>query len=305
MQFSDFILFDIVVISIVFFSVLFAFLKGFIHSFFSFLSWLSAAILSYLLVPDLLGFLPPGYKDSGVIISLYYIAVFIVLWVLFAIIFFRMARVFKAVHKGVLDRTFGVMFGLIRGIFIVCLIFFTVTIVFAFVYPEKDQKTGPEWLVQAKLYNSLDLSTEFILSLFPQQANFYVRTLVQRLEGVSVHMDSLQPGKHDQFTQKEKILMKQVIASLPEHQVDRLHDQYGGDTDALSKEERMEIFAEIFQLYLQAEQQGSIFPQDRLTEDEKKSLQRLFSPITPTDKKETAYEKGNIRSFERLVDSIE
>lgn len=144
MDVSSFTAFDIAVVVIVVLSTLLAFGKGFATVALSFGAWVGAimaVIFGFTAVQpygrDLIS--PAELADIITLIAVFFITLFVLKQVANLI-----GSAIKSGSIGFLDRSLGALFGLLRGMVIVSLLFFA----FVKLFPGKEQ---PEWMQEAKL----------------------------------------------------------------------------------------------------------------------------------------------------------
>jgi membrane protein required for colicin V production len=120
---------DICIITLVFVSVLFGIIRGFIKSVLSLIGWICSIFISYkynAVFKDILS----SYINSEtlLIISSYGILLILSL-VTFAFLNFLLSTIISGLTGGFLDRVLGSLFGFLRGAFIVSLIYVCAEIV--------------------------------------------------------------------------------------------------------------------------------------------------------------------------------
>jgi len=133
-------LFDAIVISILVFSCIFAFFRGFVREILSLGAWIGAAIVTIYYFPAMAAYLKPHFKSAigaaGVGTLILYTAALIGFSIINAVI---MKFVKTGNDIGMLDNAMGFLYGVLRGVFIISLGYFLLTIAM----PEKEY---PEWL---------------------------------------------------------------------------------------------------------------------------------------------------------------
>ncbi|MEI9981969.1 MAG: CvpA family protein [Aliidongia sp.] len=138
---------DIVVVAVIALSALFAFFRGFTREVLSIGAWLGAAAVAYytgpMLQPILHNLLPKDWQwvvDSAYI---YYLPPFLVAVVFFSLIVGIISSQIRKTALGALDRTLGLLFGIARGVLLLCLVY----LVGSHMTKPDDQ---PDWLVKAR-----------------------------------------------------------------------------------------------------------------------------------------------------------
>jgi membrane protein required for colicin V production len=155
-------LLDIIVIAVVLLSGLFAFARGFVKEALSVVAWVGAAFaalhgLPYA-APLAERFLPKGpVADAAAGFALFLVALVILSFITSAIA----SRVKKSALSAV-DRTLGLVFGLVRGLVLVCLAY----IALSWALPAGGQPQ-PTWIAQAKTLPLLANGAERLRQLVP------------------------------------------------------------------------------------------------------------------------------------------
>jgi membrane protein required for colicin V production len=156
------ILFDALVLTAVFISIIVSVARGFLRDMLSIVVWIGAIALGYFgsanLTPFLSNYMPHiawfNWAVGGVITI---IGLFIG-----SIINGYFVKLFKMASPSILDRSFGFLFGFVRGIFLVSLAFITIQ---AFLPKE----TPPYWFKESKLKFLLQNGGSVIIYLMPAQ----------------------------------------------------------------------------------------------------------------------------------------
>jgi membrane protein required for colicin V production len=156
---------DIVVVAVIALSALFAFFRGFTREVLSIGAWLGAAAVAYytgpMLQPILHNLLPKDWQwvvDSAYI---YYLPPFLVAVVFFSLIVGIISSQIRKTALGALDRTLGLLFGIARGVLLLCLVY----LVGSHMTKPDDQ---PDWLVKARSRPLLAAGADQIQQLIPR-----------------------------------------------------------------------------------------------------------------------------------------
>ena len=157
-------LFDIAVIAIMVASGLLAMVRGFVSEVLSILSWVVAALAALLLYPLLTPlvqtFVSANWLAQGIsALSIFAIA-FITVWAFT----YRWLEQGHGGEIGFLDRSFGFVFGIIRGFFIVSVAY----LIFVWLVPDRGEH--PSWIARARLMPVVDAGAEILGSLAAQQS---------------------------------------------------------------------------------------------------------------------------------------
>lgn len=155
-------LLDIIVVSVILLSGLFAFARGFVKEALSVAAWIGAGFaalygLPYA-TPVAARFLPQGAVAQAAAA----LAVFLVALIVLSVLTSAVARRVKESSLSAIDRTLGLVFGLVRGLVLVCLAY----IALSWALPPKTQEL-PRWIAEAKTLPLLATGAERLRALVP------------------------------------------------------------------------------------------------------------------------------------------
>ena len=161
--------FDLIVFLIIVYSMAQCAAKGFMISLLSFSKWLLALIITIILVPKLNPWVQ-DYIDSEFIADIG-LGIFIYIVSLFVII-----NISKAISSavtwsglGVVDKSFGLIFGIFKG-YIICVCVFSLINWF---YPYKDWPIETE---ETYSFKTIYKGSEFLVDEFPNREDYYDNT---------------------------------------------------------------------------------------------------------------------------------
>jgi membrane protein required for colicin V production len=155
-------LLDIIVVTVILLSGLFAFARGFVKEALSVAAWIGAGFaalygLPYA-TPLAARFLPKGAVAEAVA----GLAVFLVTLIVLSIATSAVARRVKESSLSAIDRTLGLVFGLVRGLVIACLAY----IALSWALPP-NKAAQPRWIAEAKTLPLLATGAERLRELVP------------------------------------------------------------------------------------------------------------------------------------------
>ncbi len=175
---------DVLVLIILVFSALIAFLRGFIREVLTIAGVLGGMVAAYYFAPHLqphmrgwLGVdetVEPPQQLFGIVPyamvsdALSYGAIFITVVIVLSIISHMLAETIKSIGLGAIDRTLGVFFGLARGVILLVLLYMPVHL---FV----DDETKAQWFTGSQSYFYLDGAAERATAFLPEE-------MLQRLQ---------------------------------------------------------------------------------------------------------------------------
>ncbi|MEA2756346.1 MAG: rane protein required for colicin production [Aliidongia sp.] len=154
---------DIIVVAIVAISGLFAFVRGFTREALSIAAWLGAAAVAIygapFVQPYMHRFFAAGWLWLADIAT--YLVPFIVAVILFSIIVGLAAAQIRNIGLGALDRALGLLFGVARGVLLVCLAYL---VMIHLLQPENT----PNWVMEARSRPLLAAGAEQIQQMIPR-----------------------------------------------------------------------------------------------------------------------------------------
>ncbi len=142
---------DLIVISVVGLSALFAFVRGFVREALSIVAWIGAALVAYYgyasFLPLVGRFLPNLLAAQLTTAGL----LFVVSLLVFSVVVGVVSDKVRSSRLGSVDRTLGLIFGLARGVLVVCLGYLvTVDVIDPNDWPPKPEVL-PGWIASARL----------------------------------------------------------------------------------------------------------------------------------------------------------
>ncbi len=156
---------DIAVIAVILLSGLFAFARGFVKEVLSVGAWVGAGFAALYGLPYATPiaerFLPRGaVAEAGAGLAVFLISLIVLLILTSAI-----SRRVKDSALSAVDRTLGLIFGLVRGVVLVCLTY----IALSWVWPADKPQPQPAWIAGARTLPLLANGAERLRQLLPAQ----------------------------------------------------------------------------------------------------------------------------------------
>lgn len=158
---------DIVVLAVIALSTLLALGRGFVKEVLSIFGWIGAAIgtlLIFFYVPEVKEFARKQIAEPVLADIACAVAVFVVLLIVLGFFNHAIASRVHASSLGPLDKSLGLVFGLLRGVVLVALAHMAMTDWFM---PEKS--TRPDVINQARTEPYVAMAADFIKSKIPQE----------------------------------------------------------------------------------------------------------------------------------------
>lgn len=157
---------DIVVLAVIALSTLLALGRGFVKEVLSIFGWIGAAIgtlLIFFYVPQIRAFFAKQITEPVLADIACAVAIFVVLLIVLGFFNHAIASRVHASSLGPLDKSLGLVFGLVRGVVLVALAHMAMTDWFI---PNKDQR--PDVVNQARTEPYVAMAADFIKSKIPQ-----------------------------------------------------------------------------------------------------------------------------------------
>lgn len=163
--------FDIAVLIIVLLSSVFATLRGFIKELLVLVSWIGSAAITIYSFPYAADFMGDWFQDSKVVNIIAIILVFLGILTLISIVNAMILDNLREMRLGMIDRSTGLLFGLVRGVLIASVIHFAIIIL------HQDDE-GPDWLTGSETYQITKVGSDIIKELSEEyrESNFADKT---------------------------------------------------------------------------------------------------------------------------------
>jgi|SaaInl5LU_22_DNA_1037371.scaffolds.fasta_scaffold34135_2 membrane protein required for colicin V production len=151
---------DINIIIIIAVSTILALFRGLTREVLAITGWILAAYAALFLGPLIAPFLGNYIKVEWLASAICLILVFIIVLTVFSLFSRNISHSMQKSSIGALDRTLGLLFGVVRGMFIVSLAYLLLLLIL-----EKDQQ--PEWITNAKLFPAVQLGANTLYQIIP------------------------------------------------------------------------------------------------------------------------------------------
>jgi len=114
--------FDYAVLAIVGVSVLLSIMRGFVREVLALISWVAAFIVARLYALELVPMLPEAIPSEELKMLAAFLIVFLMTLLLCSLLAIALSHIFKKVGLGWIDRGLGAVFGVLRGVLVVCIL---------------------------------------------------------------------------------------------------------------------------------------------------------------------------------------
>ncbi len=156
---------DIFIIVTIVISLLIGLFRGFIREILSLFSWLGALWLGYAYATLGASYLEPYITQPPLRVVVAFAAIFVAALIVFSIISYLLYRLLSIAGVSGVDRSLGMLFGLIRGFVIVSLLILAATFM---------DFTSQPWWKDALLVQYFNPVTDLIRSLLPSDIAEFV-----------------------------------------------------------------------------------------------------------------------------------
>lgn len=200
-------LFDIIVICVVGLSALLSFFRGFVREALSLGAWLGAGIITLYSFPSVSEWLAPHIKSPVAASGLASMGVFIVSLIALSLLLGVFLKFLKPGSEvGILDNIVGLLFGVARGVLVVSVVYFVMTIVI-------NEKDMPEWLEGSLTRPYVAKSAKWIAHITPS----YLDTVLGKEEDTK--------SEEDDTTRAAKKQVKEQVKKQADDAAERLDNE--------------------------------------------------------------------------------
>ena len=145
--------FDVVVTIILVAFTLVAVMRGFVKDLLSFIAWFGSTALTLYFYPYTASIVDNFLKNTTIVSVISVLTTYMILLIAFSIFNVGVLKIFGESRKGPIDRSFGLVFGLFKGVFIVSIIHYCIFLV---------SKGEPDWLKEGQTYKITNYGHELI-----------------------------------------------------------------------------------------------------------------------------------------------
>ncbi len=117
-------MFDVIILVLIFISALFAFFRGLSLELLSISVWIISFFVSYAYGKNLINFFNKIVNNILISTAISYVLVFLIVFVIFSFLTRKFSVFIKESYVGLIDKSLGFIFGILRGYVIVGLCFF-------------------------------------------------------------------------------------------------------------------------------------------------------------------------------------
>ena len=117
-------MFDVIILVLIFISALFAFFRGLSLELLSISVWIISFFVSYTYGNNLINFFNKIINNILISTTISYVVTFLIIFVIFSFLTRKFSVFIKDSYVGLIDKSLGFIFGILRGYIIVSLCFF-------------------------------------------------------------------------------------------------------------------------------------------------------------------------------------
>jgi membrane protein required for colicin V production len=170
---------DIAVVSIVLISGALAFWRGFLREILSIIAWVAAVILTLQLLPPLRPFARDYIAIDILADSVTAGVIFVISLVLISIVSGMIAGRVRSSGMNTLDRSLGVLFGLLRGAIVVSLAYLAIFLLY------RDREL-PEQIASARVTPVVHVGAKLLLYLVPDELSAGSRRMLSDFDALGL-----------------------------------------------------------------------------------------------------------------------
>ncbi len=154
--------FDILVIVILALSALYGMGRGFVSEILSLVAWIGAAFVTIYGFPHIRPWArqymePEAFADTIAIVVLGVVSLIVLKFLAHFL-----GKLVKQSDLGFIDRSFGALFGLLRGLFVVCVVFLMIN----WLVPKQ---SFPDWIADARTLPLVEFGAELLSKVTPAE----------------------------------------------------------------------------------------------------------------------------------------
>jgi membrane protein required for colicin V production len=189
------LIFDIIVVALMFLSAVIGFIRGFTHEIFTVVGWVTAALATLYLTPLAAPFLRGIFAHQIVADLTTAAIIFIITLGFFTVVSYYAGRSLRDSHLSIVDQTLGFGFGVLRGVILIALAF----LLFAWMWEDADDQ--PDWFAKAHTRPAIEVSALWLQRVIPHAPEIQQQL---KKDGMKKSIDSLLPQYDEDGNKMEK-----------------------------------------------------------------------------------------------------
>lgn len=171
-------MFDIAILSIIGFSAVFGLYKGIIRIVIGFIALISSVYLAYHLIPFVAPFVQEKISSNVISTVVTYMASYVIMAIMCGLAARFVIKIIGPISGGIIDRSLGLVFGAVRGLFFTLIAFTIIVVVSSGSYSKASspsdlfanlkQENYPQWLKNSTLFEKLNSLFNGLLQSMPK-----------------------------------------------------------------------------------------------------------------------------------------
>ncbi|MDZ4737151.1 MAG: CvpA family protein [Rhodospirillaceae bacterium] len=154
---------DLALIGVLILSALLAFVRGFVREVLSIGAWIGAIVATIYAFPYAQPYVREQIEIALLADAVTGLAIFIVALVILTVISHALSRNVRDSSLGAVDRSLGLLFGLVRGAVLICAAYLAMS----WAIPKEEDR--PAWILNARATPLVERGAEFLASLLPAE----------------------------------------------------------------------------------------------------------------------------------------
>ncbi|MEX1108182.1 MAG: CvpA family protein [Dongiaceae bacterium] len=154
---------DLALIGVLILSALLAFVRGFVREVLSIGAWIGAIVATIYAFPYAQPYVREQIEIALLADAVTGLAIFIVALVILTVISHALSRNVRDSSLGAVDRSLGLLFGLVRGAVLICAAYLAMS----WAIPKEEDR--PTWILNARSTPLVERGAEFLASLLPAE----------------------------------------------------------------------------------------------------------------------------------------
>lgn len=312
---------DYIVLLLIILSAFLSFIKGFVASFFSFLTWFGAALFALHGFEQVKSFMLGYIADDTIAAVASGLGAFILGIIILSIIGSKMVYVMHGLRLGPVDRSLGFAFGIAKGAIVSSIGFLLVLATLVSIAGEEvyepEGVEAPGWLTHAQTRSLLQMGSEAVRLALPVGLGTEVEHLLitfvgERLiapfpkpieEGdpqTPTHFDAIP----DISEQEASELINKLIEATPKQMIDSVYASFSKGGANLTSQEKSKLQLSILRTYKDAVRRKAVDAPDMLLSTQIMMLEKKLTTESNINRIK-GYNANQRQSLDRLIEAVE
>ncbi|MFZ4124911.1 MAG: CvpA family protein [Rickettsiales bacterium] len=187
-------IFDAIVLGVIALSALLSLFRGFVRELLSLGAWVGAGLITLYVFPDVAAYIKPHVKSTMVASGFASMGTYITALLIISLFNRMLLKMLKPGNEvGAMDNILGLLFGVARGILLVSIGYFTMSIMIS-----EDEDKQPDFLKTSMTKPYVEQSAKWLAAIAPE----YLAEISTLKEATEDHMETLK----DDTATDEKLL---------------------------------------------------------------------------------------------------